>query len=91
MKKQKGPLRFKGEAEEFRFWSKADSTEYVDRSTLSKARFPELRPTTRPIPLRLPVSLIERLKVLSHKMDVPYQFLMRKWIEQGLQRESRIL
>lgn len=88
MKKRKAPVRFKSEAEEFDFWSKAESTDYLDRSRLSRARFPELRPTTRPIPLRLPIALIDRLKVLAHKKDLPYQSLMRKWIEQGLDKES---
>ena len=90
MRKRKGSIRFRSEAEEFNFWSKAESTDYVDRSRLSTARFPELRPTTRPIPLRLPVALIDRLKVLAHKKDLPYQSLMRRWIEQGLARESQI-
>ncbi len=90
MKKRKRPIKFKDEREEFEFWSKADSTDYVDRATLSKAHFPELRPTTRPIPLRLPVALIDRLKGLAHKMDLPSQALMRKWIEQGLRRETHL-
>lgn len=90
MRKRKAPLRFKSEKEEFDFWARMDSTAYVDRSRLFRARFPELRPTTRPIPLRLPVALIDRLKVLAHKKDLPYQSLMRRWIEQGLDRESHI-
>ena len=90
MKKRKNPIRFKSEADEFNFWSRADSTEYIDRPTIVHARFPELKPTTRPIPLRLPASMIERLKVLGHKKDVPYQFLVRKWIEEGLRRESMV-
>ncbi|MBI5631071.1 MAG: BrnA antitoxin family protein [Elusimicrobia bacterium] len=89
MKKRKTPIRFRSEKEEFEFWSKADSTDYVDRATLVKAHFPELRPTSRPIPLRLPIALIDRLKVLAHKMDMPYHSLMRRWIEQGLRRDSR--
>jgi predicted DNA binding CopG/RHH family protein len=90
MKKRRGPIKFRSEKEEFEFWSKTNSTDYIDRSTLSTAHFPELRPTSRPIPLRLPVTLIDRLKVLAHKMDLPYQALMRKWIEQGLRREAHL-
>ncbi len=88
MKRRKAPIKFKSEAQEFNFWSKTESTDFVDRSRLSRARFTELRPTTRPIPLRLPVALIDRLKVLAHKKDLPYQSLMRRWIEQGLERET---
>ncbi len=91
MKKQKKPIKFKTEAEEAAFWSKADSTRYLDQSSVVKARFPELRPTTRPIPLRLPVYTIDRLKVLAHRLDIPYQVLMKRWIEEGIRHGYRPL
>lgn len=90
MKKPKKPPKFKNEDEEFEFWSKAEALEFTDPSTTRLARFPNLKPTTMPVPLRLPVSMIERLKVLGHKKDVPYQFLIRTWIEEGLRRESMV-
>ena len=88
MKRQRNPIKFKSEDEEFKFWSKANSVDYIDRSTLVKGRFPNLKLTSRPIPLRLPISLIDRLKVLAHKREVPYQSLMRQLIEEGLRKES---
>lgn len=89
MKKRSGAIRLKNEAEELEFWSKTDSTRFIKRSSLHRARFPELRPTTRPIPLRLPETTIDRLKVLAHKNGIPYQALMRRWIEAGLENETR--
>lgn len=84
MKKQKKPIRFKNENEEFNFWSKMDSTEYIDRSTICKARFPDLKPTSIPIYIRLPVSLLERIKIKAHKCDMPYQSLIKLIIANSL-------
>ncbi|KKS74787.1 hypothetical protein A3J20_01865 [Candidatus Gottesmanbacteria bacterium RIFCSPLOWO2_02_FULL_42_29] len=76
---------FKTEAEERVFWQTHDSTEYVDWSKARKGvRFPNLKLTTRPITLRLPVGLIDRLKIEAHKMDIPYQSLIKQLIYNGL-------
>lgn len=69
------------------FWAKHDSADFVDWANAKKGIFPNLRPTTRPIPLRLPVSTIDRMKVIAHKKDVPYQSLMKLYIEEGIERE----
>ncbi|HHT9111544.1 MAG TPA: BrnA antitoxin family protein [Candidatus Brocadiaceae bacterium] len=63
--------------EEREFWSKRDSTEYVDYPKAKRVLFPELRSSTRSISIRLPESLIEKLKVLANERDVPYQSLMK--------------
>ncbi|RME68294.1 MAG: hypothetical protein D6778_02065 [Nitrospirae bacterium] len=68
---------FKSEDEERQFWAEADSTEYINWKEASVGNFPDLRPTTRTISIRLPIYLIEDLKRLAHKMDVPYQSLIK--------------
>ena len=76
---------FKTEAEERVFWQTHDSTEYVDWSKARRGvRFPNLKLTTRPITLRLPVGLIDRQKIEAHKMDIPYQSLIKQLIYNGL-------
>ena len=78
---------FKSEAEEREFWQTHDSTEYVDWSkAIRGVRFPNLKLTSRPITIRLPESLIERAKIKAHKMDIPYQSLIKKLIFDGLSK-----
>ena len=72
--------RFKSEAEERRFWESHDSADYVDWSEAERVRMPNLRPSTTSISLRLPVSLLERIKIAAHKRDVPYQSLIKTWL-----------
>ncbi len=72
----RNPLAVKKD-EEREFWSKRDSTEYVDYPKAKRVLFPELRSSTRSISIRLPESLIEKLKVLANERDVPYQSLMK--------------
>ena len=71
---------FRSEAEERRFWESHDSTDYLDWSKAERVRLPNLKPTTTSISLRLPVSLLERIKVAAHKRDVPYQSLIKTWL-----------
>jgi predicted DNA binding CopG/RHH family protein len=78
MKKIKKIPQFKSEKEERKFWQKVDSTEYVDYSKLEKASFPNLKLTSRPITIRLPQSLLTRIKIKANKMDIPYQSLIKK-------------
>ena len=69
--------KFKTEDDERDFWSTHDATDYLDFSQAEEAVFPNLKPSTRAISLRLPVSLIDRLKMLANKQDVPYQSLLK--------------
>jgi predicted DNA binding CopG/RHH family protein len=78
MKKLKKIPQFKSEKEERNFWQKVDSTKYVDYSKLEKASFPNLKLTSRPITIRLPQSLLNRIKIKANKMDIPYQSLIKK-------------
>ena len=69
--------KFKTEDDERDFWSTHDATDYLDFSQAEETVFPNLKPSTRAISLRLPVSLIDRLKMLANKKDVPYQSLLK--------------
>ena len=73
---------FRSEDEERDFWGakERDSTEHLDWSKARLARFPNLKPSTRAISLRLPVSLLERIKLEANKRDVPYQSLIKIWL-----------
>jgi len=77
---------FKSEAAERRFWEANDSTAYVAWSKAESARFPNLEPSTTAISLRLPVGLLERIKVAANKRDMPYQSLIKAWLAEKADR-----
>ncbi len=79
-RKRKSIPPFKSEAEERVFWESHDSTDYVDWSRAERARFPNLKPSTKAISLRLPVDLLERIKIAANKRDVPYQSPIKVWL-----------
>ena len=79
--------RFASEADERRFWATHDATDYFDWSRAVHATFPNLRPTTTSISIRLPVSMLEELKALANAQDVPYQSLMKVFLSERLARE----
>lgn len=80
---------FQSEAEEREFWETHDSTEYVDWSQAEVVKFPNLRPSTKTISLRLPEPLLEDLKALAHKRDVPYQSLLKIFLAERVEAEWR--
>jgi predicted DNA binding CopG/RHH family protein len=87
MRKKLKPIpAFSNEAEERRFWESRDSADYVDWSSAKRARFPNLKPSTTAISLRLPISLLERIKIAANKRDVPYQSLIKTWLAERLTR-----
>lgn len=79
--------KFRSEDEEREFWAKHDSTDYIDWQSAQKRKFPRLKPTLRTISLRLPVSMIEDLKILANKRDVPYQSLLKVFLAERLEKE----
>ncbi len=79
-KKLKSIPKFRSEAEERRFRETHDSSDYVDWSKAERVRLPNLKPSTTSISLRLPVSLLDRIKVAANKRDVPYQSLIKTWL-----------
>jgi predicted DNA binding CopG/RHH family protein len=81
--------KFRSEDEERKFWATRDSTAFIDWSQAQRRRFPNLRPSLKTISLRLPASMIEELKVLAHKRDVPYQSLLKVFLAERIQQERR--
>ena len=76
--------RFRSEADERKFWETHDSTGLVDWSKGERVRLPNLKPTTQSISLRLPVHVLERIKAAANARDVPYQSLIKVWLEEKL-------
>ena len=80
---------FKTEYDERKFWAKADSTEYVDWQAGKRRKLVQLKPSLKTISLRLPVSMIEDLKILANRRDVPYQSLLKVFLAERLARERQ--
>jgi predicted DNA binding CopG/RHH family protein len=80
---------FASEAEEQEFWATADTTEYFDWSKAGRVMFPKLKPTTTPISMRLPETLLVELKRLANEQDVPYQSLMKVYLADRVAVERR--
>lgn len=70
----------KSETEEREFWETHDSTDYLDMSKAQLVVFPNLKPATKAISLRLPEELLARIKVKANKQDEPYQSLIKTWL-----------
>ena len=87
--KKKAIPDFRSEDDERKFWANHNSTEFIDWKAATRRRFPNLKPSLRTISLRLPVSMIEDLKVLANKRDVPYQSLLKVFLAERLERERR--
>ena len=80
---------FRSEDEERAFWSTADSTEYFDWSNAKHVVFPNLKPSTATISLRLPQGMLDELKVLANQRDVPYQSLLKVFLSERIAAERR--
>ena len=78
---------FANEVEERRFWETHDSTDYVDWSKAQRVRFPNLKLSTTAISLRLPQGTLDRIKVAANKRDMPYQSLIKYWLDEKLKTE----
>lgn len=83
MKKKLVLPKFKNEDEERDFWAKIDLSEYYEPSDMVSVSFPNLKPTTRPISLRIPEYIINRVKEKANAINIPYQSLMKQYIEKG--------
>ncbi len=80
---------FKNEDAERAFWANHDSTDYIHWSKAKQAVFPNLKPSTKTISLRLPESIIAALKVLANKRDLPYQSLLKVFLAEKVEAELR--
>jgi predicted DNA binding CopG/RHH family protein len=81
--------RFTNEDEEREFWASHDSTEYIDWDEADLAVFPQLKPTTKSISLRLPLPMLNELRLLANKRDVPYQSLIKMYLYERIDQELR--
>lgn len=80
---------FQSEDEEREFWATHDSTDYVDWTQATRAIFPNLKPTTRAISLRLPESMLDELRQMANQRDVPYQSLIKIFLRERIDQEYR--
>ncbi len=81
--------KFKSEKEEQEFWSSADSAEYIDWKKGKRTVLPNLKPSVKTISLRLPESMLEELKLLANKRDVPYQSLLKIFLAERIEKELK--
>ncbi len=80
---------FRSEDEEREFWATHDSTEYVDWKKAKRVVLSNLKPSIKTISLRIPESMLEELKLLAHKKDVPYQSLMKIFLAERIHEELK--
>lgn len=79
--------KFKNEDKEREFWASHDSTDYIDWSKGRKTVLSKLKPSVKTISLRLPESMLEELKLLANKKDVPYQSLLKIYLAERIEEE----
>lgn len=90
MNKLKRAPALKSENEVLKFWDSHDSTDYVDWSKGKKALFPNLKPTSKPISIRFPVALLNRIKYLANMRDIPYQALIKIFVNREMEKEFKV-
>lgn len=83
MKKQLSIPKFKNEDEERRFWADLDLSKYFESSDFERVSFPNLKPTTRSISIRIPEYLLNRVKEKANEINIPYQSLIKEYIKKG--------
>ena len=88
VEKKKSP-KFRNEDEERDFWASHDSTDYIDWSAAKEVVMPNLKPTLKTISIRLPEIMIEELRLIANKRDVPYQSLMKMFLAERVEQELR--
>ena len=89
MSERKKTPEFKTEAEEREFWESHDSTGFVDWTKARSVAFPNLKPSTRTISLRLPEALLNRIKIEANRRDMPYQSLIKAWLAEDVEESRR--
>ena len=89
MSKYKNVPKFKNEDEEREFWAKADSAKYIDWKKAEKVIFSKLKPSTKTISLRLPEFILNEIKMIANKRDVPYQSLIKIFLKDRIDQELK--
>ena len=81
--------KFDSEAQEQKFWAERDSVDYLDWGRAEQVTLAKLKPSTKTISIRLPESLLDELKLLAHKRDVPYQSLLKIFLAERVAKELK--
>ena len=89
-KKLKEIPNFKNETEEREFWAENDSTEFVDWKTAESVILPKLKPTTRTISIRISASMLDKIRLVANKRDVPYQSLIKSFLQERIDEELKL-
>ncbi len=89
-KKLKEMPVLKNEEEEREFWAENDSTDYVDWNQADSIILPKLKPTTRTISLRISASMLEKIRLVANKRDVPYQSLIKSFLQERIDKELKL-
>ena len=87
LKEKKKVPKFNNEDRERDFWAEQDSTDYIDWRQGKRVIFSELKPSTKTISLRLPEAMLENLKLLANKRDIPYQSLLKIFLAERMEEE----
>ena len=89
-KKLKDLPNFKNETEEREFWAENDSTDFVDWEKAESVVLPKLKPTTRTISLRISASMLDKIRLVANKRDVPYQSLIKSFLQERIDEELKL-
>jgi len=84
MKKKLKLPKFKNEDDEREFWWNLDLSEYYEPEDLEEVSFPNLKPTSRSISIRIPEYIINRVKEKANEINIPYQSLIKQYIKAGV-------
>ena len=87
MKKPLKIPKFRNEDEERKFWAKIDLSQYLESSDLKSVSFPNLKPTSRSISIRIPEYILFRVKERANRLNIPYQSLIKEYIAQGIEKK----
>ena len=79
--------QFKNEDEEREFWATHDFTDYFDSSDRIELNFPNLKPSTQSVTVRLPKPLVRNLKLLANEQDIPYQSLLKTLLDEKVKEK----
>lgn len=82
---------FRNEDEERDFWATADTSQYFDFSKARRVIFPNLKLTRRPISLRIQEGLLNQLKAVANRRDMPYQTLMKQYLREAVERDFKTI
>lgn len=88
MKTTKTIPTFKNEQEEREFWENSDTLDYIDSSKVKRVRFTNLKKSTKSISIRLPLDMLDDLKIKANSIDVPYQSFIKMLLKEGLDRKA---